>query len=156
MRINSGLTALMASVYFLSIESTRAVSGLRRNAERSVLVFRAITPECSTNREAWTALVGRDNTRVFYLPGIGTTRRINMTQKCWYQPQTACEAADAIENVRFIVCFLSDTIAQEGLKPGSGIRLSECGSTGLYQIYSFIEDVLDNCNNKMRLKEVRV
>jgi hypothetical protein len=74
------LTALLIRAYTLSIETSRAVSGLRGNTGRRFLVFRANMPECSTNREAWTVLLGRDNTRVFLLPEIETSRRCLMAQ----------------------------------------------------------------------------
>lgn len=43
----------------------RASSGLRRDAERSIL-FLGYLPEYPTNREAWAALKGRSNTRAFH------------------------------------------------------------------------------------------
>lgn len=77
------------------------------------------------------------------------------TEHRWYIPQTAREAADAVENVKAIISFLSDTISQEGLKPGSEYRLSENGLNGLYQIYNIIENVLD-MSNRILVREVRV
>jgi hypothetical protein len=65
---NSSLTTTSFLRYSKNVLSLRAVSGLRRNAERSVLVLGHIQPECSPNREAGTALKRRNNTRAFLLP----------------------------------------------------------------------------------------
>jgi hypothetical protein len=71
------------------------------------------------------------------------------TKNRWYLPQTAREAADAVENIKSIIRFLSDNLAQEGQKPGYSYSLTEKGAAGLCQIYSFIEDVLNDCIDKI-------
>lgn len=69
----------------------------------------------------------------------------------WYTPSTAREAVDAIENVKHIICFLSDCITQE--VPPHEFSLTDNGQTGLYLIYSFIEKTLDKCTDIL-IKEV--
>ncbi len=73
------LTAPMVLAYAGSVKTARAVSGLRRDAERRFLVSGLCEPECPANREAWGVLADLNNTRAFILPGnVKTARRYAM------------------------------------------------------------------------------
>jgi len=72
------------------------------------------------------------------------------TQYRWYVPQTAQDAIDTVENCRNIIRFLTDNLTQEGFKPGSEYSLTEEGTSGLYLIHSFVNDILGDCIDKIQ------
>jgi len=59
--------------------------------------------------------------------------------KQWYLPEKPDDAVDAIEDVAFILDFLSDIYSQENPEP---IKLSADGDAGLYFLLSFMSDSL--------------
>ncbi|HDK41414.1 MAG TPA: hypothetical protein ENG93_02005 [Nitrospirae bacterium] len=69
----------------------------------------------------------------------------------WHRPIDAHSAAAAIEDIRTIIALLSESVVQNG--PNEEYRISTDATTGLFFIYSFIEDVLDDCVDLI-LKEV--
>lgn len=60
--------------------------------------------------------------------------------KSWYLPETPDSAVDTIEDIAFILDFLSDIYSQENPEP---IKLSADGDAGLYFLLSFMRDSLE-------------
>lgn len=129
------LTYLKSSLYSEDVQILRASLGLRSDAERGVLVLRAVKPECPANREAWAALNSRNNTRVFYLPG-----KVQILRRCFMAQE---EPADLVNEAMAIVSFLHE--AMDALLNYT-LKNSDCFSDetpfGLYLCFQSVEDRL--------------
>ena len=170
--MNSDLSPLTAQGASLYIDgASKSLGAILRPSQRcgkEVFSFRVVRgayghtpfyePECLGYREVRGGLLKSHLQHSgFFIAQMQKNifRRLTMTQdtRRWYQPQDASSAVDAIENVKNIIAFLSDTITQEGFNSGAGYSFCEDGITGLYNLYGVIEGVLDDCN-QILVKEV--
>jgi hypothetical protein len=123
------LTAPAFLVYAEDVQTLRAVSGLRSDAGRRFLVSGRFMPECPANREAWAALKGRNNTRVFCLPeNVQTLRRRTMSQ-LYENP------FDLLNACKDRLAFLCDVFSQPKQ------HVPEFGSDGISGLYWILHDV---------------
>lgn len=86
------------------------------------------------------------------IPTEEITEEPNMEQKQrWYIPHDESSALDALEDVRSILAFFSDTVTQD-VKPEALFQLSPDGTTGFYFLIAFCQDVLGDSLKKLREK----
>lgn len=144
---NHRLTSPASSLYSEGAITNRAVSGLRRDAERSVFVLGHFSkPECLHVVRHGAALLGCRNTRAFFIAQNAKTNR-----RCFMAQDD--HPVDVLEPAKCKIAFLADMFVNQD---SDEFQFSIAGAAGLYFILRDIEDEIIEAQRLMdNYKEVK-